>query len=86
MEGNPTRFLIYIMEEAAEVIQACSKVIRNPDDKEKQKHLEEEIGDLIGVIDGYINYGNSNIDVIDRKVLEVYNKYSKREEENKNVS
>jgi len=43
--------LTITMEECAEIIQACSKIIRFGDTTEKLNNLEKEIGDLQCMID-----------------------------------
>lgn len=70
--------LTIMMEECAEVIQACSKIIRFGDGSENLKELEKELGDLQCMIDllhqnDYISFNNiDNFSKQKKEKLKIY--------------
>jgi NTP pyrophosphatase (non-canonical NTP hydrolase) len=71
--------LVITMEECAEVIQACSKIIRFGTTPNQLTELEKELGDLYCMIDllhqnDYISF--SNIDKYSAVKVEKLKKYS----------
>lgn len=61
-----------LQEEAAEVIQAVSKLRRHGKSKETVAHLSEEVADFLVVVNELVSAGELNYDsihaVMDRKV------------------
>ncbi len=50
------QLLIITMEECAELIQACSKILRHGQDSEKMQQLLEEAGDVQTMLDLLIEH------------------------------
>lgn len=61
--------LVNTMEEAGELIQACSKVIRSNGKPKYLEHLKDEIGDVMLMIELLKQYGFVNDDDIQKRML-----------------
>ncbi len=66
--------LVITMEEAAEVIQECSKVLRFG---KTTDNLDKEVGDLICLLDILVNEGIINKDIIERSIEQKLSKLSR---------
>lgn len=86
MDENNNEVMDILQEEAAEVIQAVSKIRRFGIDNQKigadqnnREHLEEELGDMLAMIDillvnDIVNWGN--LHVAKRAKIEKLKKWS----------
>ena len=84
---NVKETLTILSEESAEVIQACSKLIRfGPYDEDNIAELEKELGDVMAMIMILDYYGYITIDNIQQNIepkLKKLKKYSKIKNLNK---
>lgn len=61
--------LVNTMEEAGELIQACSKVIRSNSKPKYLEHLKDEIGDVMLMIELLKQYGFVDDDDIQKRMV-----------------
>jgi len=70
-----TYLLIVTMEEAGELIRACSKVFRHGLKKSELRNLSEEAGDVQALINLLKEEGLIDPDVMHKKLEQRYNKH-----------
>ena len=61
--------LIVAMEECGELIQACSKIYRDGNEKQHKKLLSEEIGDVLAMISLLIEEGYIDLEIAEKKKI-----------------
>lgn len=70
-----TYLLIVTMEEAGELIRACSKVFRHGLKKSELRNLSEEAGDVQALINLLKEEGLIDPDIMHKKLEQRYNKH-----------